>query len=225
MRRLIVVVALVLLLGWEGRVFAQGVPVYDNANFLQNLITAVQAVLTTIEAFLIEANQVLELTSLDEIGVSGGIAEDMALLGRLVEQAEGLSYDIASLQAQINALFHLESAPATRDGLAARIAEIKRIKYEAYGYAARVHTLLRTAARTVEHLKGLLDTVSALVGNKQGHQTSVQAQVVIAKHIANLDVQTTAFNRAQVIDKLAEALITESIAKIQASRMEDWPGF
>jgi hypothetical protein len=77
----------------------------------------------------------------------------------------------------------------------------------------------------VEHLTALLDTVSALVGNKQGHQTSVQAQTVIAKHIANLDVQTTAFNRAQTIDKLAEALITESIAKIQAGRMEDWPEF
>ncbi len=181
--------------------------------------------LTTIEAFLIEANQVLELTSLDDIGVSGGIAEDMALLAKLVDQAEGLSYDIASLQAQIAALFDLQTAPATRDGLTARIAEIKRIKYQAYSYVARVHTLLLTAKRTVEHLIGILDTVKALVGNKQGHQTATQAQVVIAKHLANLDVQTTAFNRAQVIDKLAEALITESIANIQASRMEDWPEF
>src|SRR5262245_49259250 len=225
MQRFAAVGMVVLLLAWGSVVHAQGVPVYDNANFLQNLITAVQAVLTTIEAFLIEANQILELTSLDEIGVSSGIAEDMALLGKLVDQAEGLSYDLASLQAQIAQLFDLQTAPATRDGLAARIAEIKRLKYQAYSYAARVHTLLRTAARTVEHLKGLLDTVSALVGNKQGHQTAVQAQVVIAKHIANLDVQTTAFNRAQVIDKLAEALITESIAKIQQSRMEDWPEF
>src|SRR5262249_31183302 len=135
MRRLIVVGIFVLLLGWGGRVSAQGVPVYDNANFLQNLITAVQAVLTTIEAFLIEANQILELTSLDDIGVAGGIAEDMALLARLVDQAEGLSYDIASLQAQIAQLFDLQTAPATRDGLTARLAEIKRYKYQAYSYA------------------------------------------------------------------------------------------
>jgi hypothetical protein len=33
------------------------------------------------------------------------------------------------------------------------------------------------------------------------------------------------FNRAQTVDKLSEALILESIAKIQARRIEDWPSF
>ena len=42
---------------------------------------------------------------------------------------------------------------------------------------------------------------------------------------ANLDVQIAAFHRAQTVDKLSEALIIESINKIQARRMEDWPSF
>ena len=38
-------------------------------------------------------------------------AEDMAALADIMRQAEGLSYDIASLQAQIDALFNLDTAP------------------------------------------------------------------------------------------------------------------
>jgi conjugal transfer/entry exclusion protein len=200
-------------------------PVIDVGNLVQNTTTAIESVLTTIETILIEANQVLELTPLDDIAVAGGIAEDMALLGQIVEQAEGLSYDIGSIQAQINALFDLDTAPDTRDGLTERMAEMKRVKFQCYSYAARVQTLLRTALRTIEHLTGLLDTVSALVGNMQGNQTHVQMTSVSSKHLANLDVQIAAFHRAQTVDKLSEALIIESINKIQARRMEDWPSF
>jgi conjugal transfer/entry exclusion protein len=199
--------------------------VVDVANLGQNTITAIESVLTTIQTILIEANQILELTPLDDIAVSGGIAEDMALLGQLVEQAEGLSYDIGSLQAQLDSLFNLDTAPDTRDGLTARLAEIKRVKYQSYSYAARVQTLMRTALRTVEHLQGLLDTLSDLVGNMQGNQTHAQLTTVASKHLANLDVQMASFQRAQTVDKLSDALIIESINKIQARRIEDWPSF
>ena len=199
--------------------------VVDVANLGQNTITAIESVLTTIQAILIEANQILELTPLDDIAVAGGIAEDMALLGQLVEQAEGLSYDMGSLQAQLDSLFNLDTAPDTRDGLTERLAEIKRQKYLAYSYAARVQTLMRTALRTVEHLQGLLDTLGAIVGNMGGNQTVGQFHAVSSKHLANLDVQMASFQRAQTVDKLSEALILESIAKIQARRIEDWPSF
>jgi conjugal transfer/entry exclusion protein len=199
--------------------------VVDVANLGQNTMTAIESVLTTIQTILIEANQILELTPLDDIAVAGGIAEDMALLGQLVEQAEGLSYDIGSLQAQLDSLFRLDTAPDTRDGLTERLAEIKRVKYQSYTYAARVQTLMRTALRTVEHLQGLLDTLSDLIGNMQGNQTHAQLTTVASKHLANLDVQMASFQRAQTVDKLSEALILESITKIQARRIEDWPSF
>jgi conjugal transfer/entry exclusion protein len=199
--------------------------VIDPADIAQNTVTAIETTLTTIEAVLIEANQVLDLTPLDQIGVAGGIAEDMQLLGQLVDQAQGLSYDVSSLESQIFALFDLGTAPDTRNGLTQRLADIKRVKFQVYSYAARVQTLLRTALRTVEHLQGLLDTVRALIGNKQAHQTHMQTTTVASKHLANLDVQIAAFHRAQTVDKLSEALIIESITKIQARRMADWPSF
>jgi conjugal transfer/entry exclusion protein len=199
--------------------------VVDVANLGQNTITAIESVLTTIQTILIEANQILELTPLDDMAVAGGIAEDMALLGQLAAQAEGLSYDIGSIQAQIDALFHLDTAPDTREGLTVRLAEIKALKYQCYSYAARVQTLLRTALRTVDHLQAMLDTLSQLVGNMQGNQSTGQLVTVSNKHLANLDVQIASFHRAQTVDKLSEALILESINKIQMRRIEDWPSF
>src|SRR6266850_1515911 len=172
-----------------GAVHAQGLPVYDNANFTQNVISAIQSVLTTIQLVLVEANQILELTPLDDVMVAGGIAEDMALLGQLLEQAEGLSYDVGSLETQIASLFDLDTAPDTRDGLTERMAEIKRVKFQCYRYAAKVQTLLATASRTIEHLTGLLDTIGALLGNMQGNQTQAQFQSVLGKHAANMQVQ------------------------------------
>jgi conjugal transfer/entry exclusion protein len=199
--------------------------VIDETNLVQNLITAIESVLSVIQEILIEANQILELTPLDEIAVAGGIAEDMALLGQLIEQAEGLSYDISSIESQVTVLFSLDTAPDTRDGLTERLAEIKRVKYQSYLYATRVQTLMRTALRTVEHLQALLDTISGIVGNMGGNQTHVQATTVATKHLANLDVQIAAYHRAQTVDKLSEGLILESIEKIQRARMEDWPSF
>ena len=107
--------------------------------------------------------------------------------------------------------------------MTARLAEMQRVRFQAYSYAARVQTLLRTALHTIDHLQNLLDAVGDLVGNLQGSQVNTQAQMVIGKHMTNLDVQTAAFQRAQTVDKLSEALVIESINRIQAKRMEDWP--
>jgi len=215
-----ILVAVLLSSPWDTQ---SQLPVIDLTNLSQNTISAVQSVLTTIQTVLIEINQILDLTPLDDIAVAQGIAEDMELLGQLLEQAEGLSYDVGSLETQIASLFDLDTAPDTRDGLTERMAEIKRVKFQCYRYAAKVQTLLATASRTIEHLTGLLDTIGALLGNMQGNQTQAQFQSVLGKHMANLEVQQAAFQRAQTVDKLSEALIIESINRIQARRMEDWP--
>ena len=201
------------------------IPVTDAGNLVQNTISAIQDTVAAIEAVFQSAQTVLELTPLDDIGVSGDITDDMAQLKQLVEQADGLSYDVGSLRAQIIALFDLNAAPSTRDGLTARLAEIKRMKFASYSYAARVQTLMSTALRTVHHLGQLLDTLAGLVGNMQGNQTVGQFQAVTAKHVTNLDVQMAAFYRAETVDKLSDALIIESLNRIQARRMEDWPAF
>jgi conjugal transfer/entry exclusion protein len=205
--------SLILLLGLSATAQAQ-VAVIDVADIAQNTITAIESVLTTIETVLIEANQVLDLTPLNDIEVASGIAKDMALLGQLVEQAQGLSYDIGSIQAQIDSLFSLDTPPDTSSGLRKRLDQVRRVRYQSYSYAMRVQTLLRTALRTIDHLTGLLDTIGALVGNMQGNQAHAQVTTVASKHLANLDVQIASFHRAQSVDKMEELLTIEALRRI-----------
>ena len=200
-------------------------PVIDLGNLAQNSITAIESTLSAIEDAIHTAQNILNLTPLDDMVVAGGIAEDMVLLGQIAEQTEGLSYDWSSLQAQLNGLFHLETAPETRDGLMTRLQEIKTLKFQVYSYTARTQTLLKTALRTVEHLNALLETVANLIGNLQGAQNLGQYHTVATKHLANLDVQIAAFHRAQTLDQLGEAVILESITKIQFRRIEGWPSW
>src|SRR5215813_13546529 len=82
--------------------------VLDPSNLAQNTITAIESVLTTIETILIEANQIIDLTPLGSIATAGGLLEDMALLGRLVEEAQQIGFDLQSLESQFTALFHLD---------------------------------------------------------------------------------------------------------------------
>jgi conjugal transfer/entry exclusion protein len=216
------VVLLLLLL--HGRAEAQ-LAVIDLGNLAQNTVTAAESVLTTIQTVLIELNQILDLTPLDEVATTGGLLEDMALLGRLVEEAQTVSMDLNSLQAQINSLLHINSAPDTREGLTARLAEFRRLKQEAYSYAARVQTLMRTALTTVRHMQLLLETLSQLIGNLQGQQLVAQHAAAMHKHLANIQVQQAAYYHARSMDKLMEGVTIESIRKIQERRMADWPSF
>jgi hypothetical protein len=82
-----------------------------------------------------------------------------------------------------------------------------------------------TVARTLEHLASLLDHVSALLGNLQGHQTVAQVNTTVSKTLILIEVQQAAYQRAGTIDQLTEALILESIAKINEARLEDMPSW
>src|SRR5262249_62065739 len=153
------ILSLLLLLLCMPAAYAQLV-VIDPADIAQNTITAIESVLTTIEEVIIDAQGVLNLTALDSIATADGLLEDMALLGRLLEEGTQVSMDLDSLQAQIASLLHVDTAPDTRDGLTARLAEFRRIKQEAYSYATRVQTLMRTALTTVRHMQLLLETLA-----------------------------------------------------------------
>ena len=207
------ILSALVLLGLVATAHAQ-LAVVDVADIAQNTITAIESTLTTIEAVLIEADEVLNLTNLDGVAVQGGIAQDMQLLGQLVTQAQGLSYDLSTVQAQVDALFGLTTAPTTTTTLRLRLIAIRQLKYQCYSYAIQVQTLLRTALRTVDHLQALLATLSKLVGNLAGHETHVQTTTVASKHLANLDVQIASFHRAQAVDKLEEVMILESLRTI-----------
>jgi conjugal transfer/entry exclusion protein len=220
--------ALVLLacLTSPGRVQAQVYAlVYDPANFVENAITAVQSVIEATYAVLSEAHQVLELTPVDEVIVGGQIAEDMALLADIVANADLVWYDLSSLEAQITALFGLDVVPTTRDGLTARIAEIKQFYYRTLSYAMRTQTLVMTMFSTVEHLTRLVESIGGLIGNMQGNQTLVQVSSTVSKTLAIMEVQQSAWQRADTVQRLAEQVITESLKHITDLQLIDHPRY
>ena len=126
----VVMACLALAQPLQAQVLGTGIlPVTEvGANLYQNTVTAVQSVLTAIAAAETAANTLLDLTPLDEVITLQGILEDVKLLADIVAQAEGLSNDVASLRAQIAALFDLETAPASTSALQERLAEIRRVR-------------------------------------------------------------------------------------------------
>jgi conjugal transfer/entry exclusion protein len=195
---------------------AQGIPVFDATNLLQNVVTAVQTV-------FIVANQVLELTGLDEIVLGDEFSGDLEQISTIAQEAQGLSYDVASLQAQITVLFDLGTAPASTGALQERLTAIRQVVFESYVYALRTQTLLRTSISAINHLTRLVSAIEGFVGNMQGNQTMAQLQGNLNKTLTQLEVQTAAYQRAQSVERLSEALTLESINRINEALMEDYP--
>jgi conjugal transfer/entry exclusion protein len=216
--------ALLLLFGWTLPAHAQfAALVYDPTNFGANIVTSVQSVITATEAVLQTANMVLELTPVEEIIVGGQIAEDLAILGEIISSAELVWFDLQSLESQITALFGLENVPLTREGLDERLLEIKQFYYRTLSYAMRTQTLVMTMFRTVEHVSALIASIGSFVGNMSANQTLVQVNTTVSKTLAVMEVQQSAWQRADTVQRLSEGIVLESMRQINLARLEDHP--
>ena len=191
-----------------------GVQLYNST------VTAVNAVATALSTAATVVNQITDLTPVDEVITLQGILEDLYALADIVGQAEGLSYDVSQLQAQLAALFDLETAPNNVHVLNERLAQIRRIRAQCYSYAMRLQTLLTTATRTAEHLTTLLGSVATFLGAKQGMQTLVQVTTTISKTEAIAAAQVAAYQRAGSVDKMEELLTIESLHRINLDGCE-----
>ena len=87
----------------------------------------------------------------------------------------------------------------------------------------RLQTLIKTALRTLQHLSKLVTSVSAFLGNKQAQQALVQVAASTNTTLTVLAAQTAAYQRAGSVDKMEELLTMESLYRINAEMMADWP--
>jgi conjugal transfer/entry exclusion protein len=219
-RRLLLTVltsSLLLPLASAPNAEAAAIPVVEvGAQLVQSTITAVQSVIQV-------ANQVLELTPLDDMVLDGAWVEDMRQLEEVVAMGSHLAWDLASLDAQITALFALEAAPTTAEGLNAHMAEIRGVIVQSYSYAMRTQVLIQTALRTVGHLLALVDRVLVFIGNMQANQTLTEQHGKLAQLLTEQKVTTTALQRAQSVEALQTPVIIESLRRINEARMADHP--
>jgi hypothetical protein len=166
---------------------------------------------------------VLELTPVEEVIVGGQLAEDMAAIGEVISSAELVWYDAQSLNTQIRALFDLDTAPDTVQGLQLRYQEIQQMAFRAQSFAMRAQTLLLTMFNTVEHVTRLIDSVASLVGNMQSNQTLVQTNATISRTLAVMEAQQAAWQRADTVDRMSRGVIMASLTKIEQNRWKTWP--
>jgi hypothetical protein len=206
-----------------GRAALAALPVIDEANLIQNSITAVQSTISAVEAVIHTAKWIIEQTPLDEFVAAGEFAEDLATLTALVREAQALGYDVCALSAMISALFSLESAPATTTDLQLRLWEIRRQVHLGWGYALRTQGLIQTAIRTVNHAIRLYEQIMTLLGNLSGHQNLSQQLSKLVQLETEIKVSANAFQLAQSLDRLTEPLVDESLQLINETIMSTHP--
>lgn len=176
------------------------------ANLFQNTITAGQSIITAAHMVMSVANEVMELTPMDEIIVAQDIAEDMALLKAILVDAQGLGQDLRTLQA----LFDVKTLTGQKySAWLVRIQAMNEAIYTSRSYAMKAQTLITTLLSTVNHLTSLVNHVGALVGNMQGNQTLTQVNTTMSKSLAVLTTQTAGAQRMETLVGMREDVIME----------------
>ncbi len=214
-RQWVLAVSLVLALGWCAPAHAQ-LAVIDAANFTQNLIQAGQAIIMV-------ANQVLELTGLDDIVLGDDLGADLGQLQELGQDAQGLQADLANIQLHIALLFDLQTAPNSSAALREQLAAIRQLTWQAYVDALRTESLLQSSVSALRHMVRLIEGLGAFLGNQQANQTLAQMESKLTVELIKLRTQTAAFHRAQALDRLERPLIEQSLRNIHDAIMEDYP--
>ena len=225
MRYLRVLVVLVLC-GLPVKSQAQtvvGIPVYDLANHIVNTVTSIESYITTVQAILLVADSVTNLISGGTVTTDAGFLADLVALQSLLVEAEGLSYDIQSLERQIGTFLALESAPDSTRAVRERLTELRRVRSQAYIYALRVQTLIQTATRIVDRIVRIVEKLAEVIGNLAGHEKKSDqvAQLNQIQLIHNTTVQS--FERAETVSRAEEVLIEESVERINEQLIADWP--
>jgi len=195
---------LCLLLLWSRPVQAQ-IPVTDALVGAQTTISAIQNVITATNMVLSVANQVLELTPLDEILIAGEIVEDLALIGAILEDAQGLMQDVQALQN----LFNPYAIPRTLPAMRQRITAMDEAISHARSYALKAQRLVTTLLSAVRHLIGLVEGIQALTGNMSSNQTLLQVETTISKILTTLTVQAASQQRTDTLERMRHQVIIE----------------
>ena len=214
--------ALVLLLATPRQAFSQ-IAVFDAANEVLNAITSVQTFITALQTVLLVADSITNLTGGGTVSTGGEYAEDIALLQGLLTDAQGLSFDLASLNAQIAGLLDLGGAPSGLKDLQGRMFELRNASSQAYLYALRVQTLIQTGIRIATRIMRMVDALAEIVGNLSGHQNANDQVAQLNQIQVTHNSTVTAFQRAETTSRATEILVDESIQRINAELLRDWP--
>lgn len=190
--------------------------VIDEANLLENTVQTIQQILMVL-------SWGMDLASLGEDSLGGSFADDAGAIAGLASDVNALSFDISQLNAQLAALFALETAPASSWSLQTRTREVRRLYVQAYSYAMRTQTLLGTISRTIEHLMSITNRIGELFGTVSAQQNGQQYLAKITQLETQTNLQVAAFQRAQSIKEADPSIEIQAVENIKFNVRADMP--
>jgi len=169
------------------------------------------------------ANQALNLLPLDVIVIIDTISTDISLLNTIIQEGSQIGMDVASLQAQLNSVFDLQTAPVTASELAVRVNQIRGLIWQARAYAMRVNTLVQTFQNTLWHIDALIGTIAGIAGVKQGIQVLNQKAATLVYVQTVQATGQAAYQKSELYDRQMQLLIEESNRLISEDMRRDYP--
>jgi hypothetical protein len=91
----------------------------------------------------------------------------------MMQEAQGLSMDLSTIQLNLTLLFDLDTAPRSSRELRQRMAEIRRLTWTVYVDALRAQTLMQTTVSALRHMVRLIEAIGDFLGNNQGKLLSL----------------------------------------------------
>ena len=155
---------------------AQAVPVFDSANYSQNLLTAartLQQINQQIQSLQNEAqllaNQQKHLSKIDFPQMSA-LEQRLQQIDRLMGQAQGIDFRVDRLDEQFRQAF-----PASFEHLARRDSRIAAAKQRLESEMAAFHQAMGVQSGIVENVRDDAEALKAIVDRSQGAEGGLQA--------------------------------------------------
>jgi len=155
---------------------AQAVPVFDSANYSQNLLTAartLQQINQQIQSLQNEAqvlaNQRKHLSKID-FPQMAALEQRLQQIDRLMGQAQGIDFRVDRLDEQFRQAF-----PASFEHLARRDSRIAAAKQRLESEMAAFRQTMGVQSGIVENVRGDAEALKAIVERSQGAEGGLQA--------------------------------------------------
>ena len=194
---------------------AQAVPVFDSANYSQNLLTAahtLQQINQQIQSLQNEAqllaNQRKHLSKIDFPQMSA-LEQRLQQIDRLMGQAQGIDFRIDRLDEQFRQAF-----PASFEHLARRDSRIAAAKQRLESEMAAFRQAMGVQSGIVENVRGDAEALKAIVERSQGAEGGLQAAqatnqllALAAKQQFQIQQLMAAQSREQTLERAKRAQI------------------
>lgn len=205
---------------------AHAVPVFDSANYSQNLLTAartLQQINQQIQSLQNEAqvlaNQQKHLKSVDFPQMSA-LQQRLQEIDRLMGQAQGIDFRVDRLDDQFRQAF-----PTSFEHLARRDGRIAAAKQRLDNEMASFRQAMSVQSGIVENVRGDAEALKAIVERSQGAEGGLQAAQATNQLLALAAKQQFQIQQLMAAQYRAEALERAAAAQIAREARESTDRF